>query len=229
MKGEIFNLYLKDQLIFDGLNEQQLNTVYSFSRQHILKKKTRLFINNIQSNRVYLLVKGKMKLESSGLDDGRTVKDIIYPGKLFGNISLNGFRGEETAEALVQNTIVYCFGITEFSNLLKANHRMALNYAGVISSQLNLLKERYEIWTRYDTKTRLIYLLQKWAVAEGLDNGDSIVMNNYLSLTDIADILSVSRQFMHMLLKEMNAGGMIKYDRKQIEVNKRLLQQVSHN
>jgi predicted DNA-binding protein YlxM (UPF0122 family) len=94
---------------------------------------------------------------------------------------------------------------------------------------LNLLKERYEIWTRHDTKTRFIYLLQKWADAEGLDNGESIIMNNYLSLTDIADILSVSRQFMHMLLKEMKACGMIKYDRKQIEVSKKLLQLVISN
>jgi signal-transduction protein with cAMP-binding, CBS, and nucleotidyltransferase domain len=134
MKREISGLYLKDQLIFDGLNEQQLYTVFSASRQHILRKNTRLYINSIQSNRVYLLVKGKMKLVNTGIDDGNTVKDIIYPGDLFGNISLNGFRGEEIAEALVQNTIVYCFGVDEFSNLLKVNHRMALNYASVISS-----------------------------------------------------------------------------------------------
>jgi CRP-like cAMP-binding protein len=220
------SLYLKKQSIFEGLNETQLNRVYAISKVHNLKKNTRIVINNFQSNRVYLIVKGKMKIANSVKNDIQSVKDIMYPGEMFGNISLNGFLGEEYAEALVNNTIIYCFGVNEFKALLENNHRLALNYAGLISTKLNSLKERYEIWTRYDTRTKLIYLLQKWALVEGEDAGQSIILNNYLSLTDIADILSVSRQFMHTLLKEMSSSGMIKYGRTQIEMSKSLLKDI---
>jgi CRP/FNR family cyclic AMP-dependent transcriptional regulator len=226
MSEEMSSLYLKKQSIFEGLNETQLNRVYAISKLHNLKKNTRIVINNFQSNRVYLIVKGKMKIANSVKNDIQSVKDIMYPGEMFGNISLNGFLGEEYAEALVNNTIIYCFGVNEFKALLENNHRLALNYAGLISTKLNSLKERYEIWTRYDTRTKLIYLLQKWALVEGEDAGQSIILNNYLSLTDIADILSVSRQFMHTLLKEMSSSGMIKYGRTQIEMSKSLLKDI---
>jgi CRP-like cAMP-binding protein len=226
MSEEMSSLYLKKQSIFEGLNETQLNRVYAISKVHNLKKNTRIVINNFQSNRVYLIVKGKMKIANSVKNDIQSVKDIMYPGEMFGNISLNGFLGEEYAEALVNNTIIYCFGVNEFKALLENNHRLALNYAGLISTKLNSLKERYEIWTRYDTRTKLIYLLQKWALVEGEDAGQSIILNNYLSLTDIADILSVSRQFMHTLLKEMSSSGMIKYGRTQIEMSKSLLKDI---
>jgi CRP/FNR family transcriptional regulator len=148
---------------------------------------------------------------------------------MFGNISLSGFKGEEFAVALVNNTIVYCFDINEFRALLKGNHRPALNYAEAINSKLSRLREKYEIWIRYDTKTRLVYFLRKWAEAEGKDNGTTIVLTNYLSLTDMADILSVSRQFMYTLLKEMNETGLIRYNRRHIGMCKCFIKGVHPN
>lgn len=229
MNEGLLCLYFTRQSIFEGLDENQIYKVHAAARQHVLKKNTRIVINNFQSNRVYFLVKGKMKIVNSIKNDTQSVKDILYPGEMFGNVSLNGFRGEEYADALVNDTIIYCFGINEFRELLRINHKLALNYAANISKKLNILEERYEIWTRRDTKTRFIYLLRKWAAAEGKDTGRHILLINYLSLSDIADILSVSRQFMHRLLKEMNHAGMIKYSRKEIEVNKNLLQQIIQN
>ena len=223
MSAEMSCLYLKMQSVFTGLDEDQLAIVYSLSKEHTLKKGARIVINNFQSNRVYILAKGKMKIANSLKNDIQFVKDIIYPGEMFGNVSLNGFPGEEYAEALVNNTIIYCFGVNEFKELLKKNHRLSLNYNELISIKLSSLKERHEIWTRHDSKTRLIYLLKKWARIEGEDNGSNIVLNNYLSLSDIADILSVSRQFLHTMLKEMNAAGLIVYNRSYIRINKDLL------
>lgn len=225
MSEEIISLYLKQQTAFEGIGEEYLTKVNAMARRHILKKNSRIVVNNNQSSRVYFLVTGKMKIVSTGKDDNLVVKDIIYPGEIFGNTSLNGFHGEEMAEALLPNTVVYCFGVKEFSNLLKMNHQMALNYAGIISTKLNILKERYEIWTRYDAKTRLVYFLQKWAAAEGTDAGEYIYISNNLSLTDIADILSVSRQFLHALFKELNCSRLLRYSRTKIEIDKNLFEQ----
>lgn len=229
MSEGLLSLYFKRQSIFEGLDENQIYKVYASARQHVLKKNARIVINNFQSNRIYFLVKGKMKIVNSVKNDAQSVKDILYPGEMFGNISLNYFREEEYADALVNDTIIYCFGINEFRELLKIYHKLALNYADNVSRKLTILEERYLIWTRYDTKARFVYLLKKWATVEGKDTGHSVLLINYLTITDFADILSVSRQFMHRLLKEMNHAGMIKYNRKEIEVSKTLLQQISPN
>lgn len=229
MSGEILDYYFKRQAIFNGLDEAQIGRIHAASRQHILKRNARIVVNSLQSNRLYFLVKGKMKISDSINNSNSLVKDILYPGEMFGNISLNGFHGEEYAEALVNNTIVYCFGTKEFSDLLKLHHKLALNYADNINKKLALLKERYEIWTCHDTKTRFLYLLKKWAMQEGKDNGKNIILNNYLTLTDIAEILSVSRQFMYLMLKDMDAAGLVKYSRKKIELDKTLLDQLHFN
>ena len=138
---------------------------------------------------------------------------------MFGNISLNGVYSESYAEALLTNTLVYCFSSLEFQKLLQLHHGLALNYAGQVSLKLNQLKERYAVWTRYDTRTRLVYLLHKWANNEGKRVGESLVLTNQVSLTDLADILSVSRQFIYVLLKEMTSKGILKYSRQQIVID----------
>lgn len=229
MSVEMFSLYFRSHNVFRGLDERQVGEIFSAARQNILKKGSCIVVNRFHSNRVYFLVKGKMKI-ADGLEGSDTVvKDILYAGEMFGNVSLDSFQGEEWSEALVNDTIVYCFGVSEFKALIKRHHGLALNYADNINRKFSLLKERYEVWTRYDTKTRFIYLLHKWAKAEGVKNNDRIILHNYLSLTDIADILSVSRQFMHILIKEMAGSGQLKYGRKQIELDASVIKEFYPN
>lgn len=217
--------YLKHHAVFSGLSEEQVDAVKLSARLHILQRGKKMVINSVVSNRIYFLVGGKIKIADNPGDNSLLVKDVLYAGEMFGNVSLNGHYTEEYAEALVHNTIVYCFSVDDFKQLLKNHHRLALNYADHISIKLQLLKERYAVWTRHDTRTRLIYLLHKWSLNEGKINDGNILLENYLSLTDIADILSVSRQFLHQLIKEMSESGLLKYSRRQIELRRSLLEE----
>ena len=46
-----------------------------------------------------------------------------------------------------------------------------------------------------------------------------MILSNHVSLTDLAEILSVSRQFIYVLLKELTTVGLLKYSRQRIEVD----------
>ncbi len=219
MNVNMTGVFLRKHLVFSGLNEEQLFEVSAAIRQNVLNKGHRITINPLQSNRIYFLIRGKMKVVGSVRDSNESIKDLIHVGEMFGNISLSDYAEEEYVEALVSSTVVFCIGVREFRDLLKAHHKLALNYSENISRKFNMLKERYVIWTKHDTKTRFIYLLNNWAKVDGEQKGNWIILHNYLSITDLADILSVSRQFMYILLKEMEKSGQIRYGRKQIELN----------
>jgi CRP/FNR family cyclic AMP-dependent transcriptional regulator len=49
--------------------------------------------------------------------------------------------------------------------------------------------------------------------------GDKIVLNNYLTHSDIAGFISTSRQSVNVLLNELRDSGMLFYNRKKIELN----------
>ena len=219
-EGKVMNgRYLKSHSIFSGLNEEQLQDVGKMAKLHVLNRRKRLLVDNVRSNRIYFLISGKMKVADHAGKINQPVMDILYPGEMFGNISLNGIYNESYAEALLPNTLVYCFPAPEFQKLLQVHHGLALNYADQVGHKLQQLQERYAIWTQYDTRTRFVYLLHNWANKEGQEEGGSLILSNHVSLTDLAEILSVSRQFIYVLLKELTTVGLLKYSRQRREVD----------
>lgn len=219
--------YLKHHPLFSNLSGDDLEMIRKVAKLHILRRGAKMVIDRVVSNRIYFLVSGKIKIADTPEGSDKQIKDVLYPGEMFGNIFLNGDYSEEFAESLQHNTLVYCFSVTDFRKLLRTCHPLALNYAEQLSRKLQLLKERYAIWTRHDTRTRLVYLLFKWAVHEGKHAQDTVVLENFPAITDLADILTVSRQFLHQLLKEMHEAGLLTIYRKRIELKRSLIEEVA--
>jgi CRP/FNR family transcriptional regulator len=70
-----------------------------------------------------------------------------------------------------------------------------------------------------DAKARLIRFIKNWARTDGSNVGDKIVLNNYLTHSDIAGFISTSRQSVNVLLNELRDSGLLHYNRKRIELN----------
>ncbi|MEP6846802.1 MAG: helix-turn-helix domain-containing protein, partial [Panacibacter sp.] len=68
-------------------------------------------------------------------------------------------------------------------------------------------------------KVRLIRFIRNWARTDGSRMGNKIVLNNYLTHSDIAAVISTSRQSVNVLFNELRDSGLIFYDRKKIELD----------
>lgn len=222
---EINSLYLKRHKIFAGLRENELDAVGSFGKLHILRRGKRIGINGLQPDRLYFLLNGKLKTTEYTRGYMPAVREILYANEMFGNISLNGFEGEELAEALIPNTLVYCFNVNDFKRLLRQHHQLALNYAENLSYKLNTLKEKHAVWSNENARARLIFFFKKWASHEGEKNNGTIIIKNFLSLSDVAAILSVSRQFMYTLLNDLEKDSLLFYTRHQIIISEELFKE----
>jgi CRP/FNR family transcriptional regulator len=62
----------------------------------------------------------------------------------------------------------------------------------------------------------LFQFLKDWADQEGERVGNKVVIENYLTQNDIAQIICTSRQTATHLLNEMETNGTIIYSRKEI-------------
>ncbi|MBD0277287.1 MAG: Crp/Fnr family transcriptional regulator, partial [Flavisolibacter sp.] len=144
----------------------------------------------------------------------------VYGEPQFGDLELEGTPdGDELAQALTANTIVCYFNVNDFKKLMEAVPSLALNYAKAVSSKLRRLEDRHADLVFRDAKSRLITFIKNWARTDGNKVGDKIVLNNYLTHTDIANFISTSRQSVNVLLNELRDSGMLFYNRKRIELN----------
>ena len=220
MSEEIKHAYLKNHPLFDNASEQKIKEACSTVKVSTVYRGETFNYGEGNYSKIYLLIKGKIKLTECEAIDNELIKDILTAPDVFGDLSLDGKPPlDEFAEALTANTVVCAFNIPDFKRLLQENPIMALNYANMVNSKLKKLEARHSDLVFRDAKSRLIRFIKNWAMSDGNRVGDKIVLNNYLTHSDIAGVIATSRQSVNTLLNELRDSGMLFYNRKRIELN----------
>jgi CRP/FNR family cyclic AMP-dependent transcriptional regulator len=220
MYTEIKYLYLKQHAVNAGLTDTQLLEMANLVKVKNVKKGESVYMEDGFESRIYLLVKGKIKISEVDDRGDELIKEILTATEIFGDVSLDGtVSDDEFAEALTENTVICSFKSSEFRQLMQGNALLAMNFVQQVSDKFRRLENRHS----KDARSRLISFFRDWASREGRKEGDKIKLNNYLTHNDIAGIISTSRQSVTTLLNELKDGGMIYYNRKHIEFSDRSL------
>ncbi len=220
MYKEIKYLYLKQHSVTAGLTDAQILEMTDAVKVKNVKKGESIYMEDGFESRIYLLVKGKVKISEVDDRGDELIKEILTATETFGDLSLDGSTSDdEFAEAITDNTVVCSFRSAEFKKLMQTNPFLAMNFVQEVSTKLRRLENRHANLVFKDAKSRLISFFRDWASREGSREGDKIKLNNYLTHNDIAGIISTSRQSVTTLLNELKDGGVLFYDRKHIEFN----------
>lgn len=220
MSQEMKYFYLKNHPLLASLPEQKLAEASSMAKIKTVYRGELISYGEGAYTRIHFLLKGKVKITDNGNADNELIKDILTEPDIFGDLSLEGqLATDESAEALTANTIICSFYVNDFKKILQDNPQMILSFAKKVNSKLQRLENRHADLVFLDTKDRLIRFIKHWARTDGNRMGDKIVLNNYLTHSDIAGFISTSRQSVNMLLNELRSSGLLCYNRKQIELN----------
>jgi CRP/FNR family transcriptional regulator len=203
-----------------SLTEQKLKETAAIAKMRTAYRGEVISYGEGRYTRVHFLVKGKVKITDNSAAENELIKDILVEPDIFGDLSLDGQLNKyEAAEALTANTIIVSFHISDFKRILEDNPIMALSYVRKVNTKLQKLENRHAELVFLDTKDRLIRFIKNWARTDGNRMGDKIILNNYLTHSDIAGFIATSRQSVNMLLNELRSSGMLCYNRKHIELN----------
>jgi CRP/FNR family transcriptional regulator, cyclic AMP receptor protein len=220
MSEEMKYFYLKNHPLLAPLSEQKLAVAASLAKMKTVYRGELISYGGAGHTKIHFLVKGKVKITDTSGMENELVKDILTEPDIFGDLGLEGdLRNDECAEALTANTIICSFHISDFKRILEENPQMVLGYARKVNSKLQRLENRHADLVFLDTKDRLIRFIKDWARADGNQMGDKIILNNYLTHSDIAGFIATSRQSVNMLLNELRTSGLLFYNRKRIELN----------
>ena len=217
MYEELKYWYLRDHKLFWTLNGSQLKQLCIITGFKKAKKGEIIYFSSSELPRVFLLKKGNIKIVSVDEDGNETIKDIIQKGDLFGELELDSDKNSnEYAKALTDEIIICSFLLSDFENLLLEHPSLALSYTKFVGLKMKRIKNNYANLISKDAKTRLLTFLKEWAERDGKTIDNRIVIENYLTQTDIAQIICTSRQTATLLLNELEENGLMYYSRKEI-------------
>ena len=220
MSEEMKYFYLRNHPMLSALSDQKLKEAISLAKMKTVYRGEVISYGEVGYTRIHFLLKGKIKITDTAGSDNELVKDILTEPDIFGDLAMEGrLVNDECAEALTANTIICSFLVSDFKRIVEENPSMALDYARKVTSKLQRLEHRHADLVYLDTKDRLIRFIKNWARSDGNKVGDKIILNNYLTHSDIAGFIATSRQSVNMLLNELRTSGLLCYDRKHIELN----------
>ncbi|MEM0575425.1 Crp/Fnr family transcriptional regulator [Flavobacterium polysaccharolyticum] len=217
MYEELKYWYLRDHKLFWTLNGSQLKQLCIITGFKKAKKGEIIYFSSSELPRVFLLKKGNIKIVYVDEDGNETIKDIIQKGDLFGELELDSDKNSnEYAKALTDEIIICSFLLSDFENLLLEHPSLALSYTKFVGLKMKRIKNNYANLISKDAKTRLLTFLKEWAERDGKTIDNRIVIENYLTQNDIAQIICTSRQTATQLLNELEEKGILYYSRKEI-------------
>ena len=209
--------YLRDHKLFRTLSFAQIRQLCIITGFKKANKGEIIYFSSSDVPRIFLLKKGNIKIVAVDEEGNETIKDIIQKGDLFGELTLeNDKLSNEYAKVLSDDVVICSFLMSDFEDLLLKNPSLALSYTKFVGLKMKRIKNSYANLVSKDAKTRLYQFLKDWAEKEGKQEGNKITLENYLTQTDIAQIICTSRQTATQLLNEMESQGMLLYNRREI-------------
>ena len=217
MSEELKYWYLRNHKLFRTLSMLQVKQLCIITGFKKAKKGDIIYFSDSDVPRVFLLKKGNIKIVSVDEDGNEAIKDIIQKGDMFGELTLeNDKNSNEYAKALTDEVAICSFLMSDFENLLLQNPSLALSYTKFVGLKMKRIKNNYSNLISKDAKTRLLTFLKEWAERDGKKEGNRVHIENYLTQTDIAQIICTSRQTATSLLNELEENGLMYYGRKEI-------------
>ena len=209
--------YLRDHKLFRTLSFKQMKQLCIIMGFKEAKKGEIIYLSSSDVPRIFVLKKGNIKIVAVDEAGNETIKDIIKKGDLFGELTLEADgESNEYAKVLSDDVAICSFLLSDFEEVLLKNPGLALSYTKIVGLKMKRIKNSYSNLISKDAKTRLVLFLKDWAEKEGTQIGNKVIIENYLTQNDIAQIICTSRQTATQLLNEMEAKGTLLYNRKEI-------------
>lgn len=214
--------HLRNHKLFAVLNNSQIKDLCVILRYKVAFKSEVIHFSDNQ--RIYFLKKGIIKIVEIDEEGNENITDIIKKGDIFGQLGGGGLEmdSDKTEQAIVisKEVDICSFKMNDFEDLLERYPSIGLQFSKLIGFKLKRLKRRYSDLIFKDVKERILIFLKEWAEKEGVTEGKSVVLENYLTQEDIAKLVCSTRQTTTSILKELEKEGQLEYSRKQIILHK---------
>lgn len=221
MQKEMKYWYLRNLEVFNGLNKNEVNDLADQAHFFRLKKGEVMQFANESLYHLYFLMNGKIKVsESDGLGN-ELIKNIVLGGDMFGESTEENPLNTscQYAEIISSEVIICSFSKEIFEKLMQKYPMIALCYSRKMNQKLRQLESRYSNLVFKDVKARLRGFLLDWAQKEGTLGKEGWVIKNYLTHSEIASLISSSRQTVTTLINQMKEGGELQYSRSTIVIS----------
>lgn len=166
---------------------------------------------------VYFLREGRVKVTSYSDDGKEIIKEILYPGEMFGEEGMIGEKvHRDYAVALDDEVKVWAVKVIDAASLMQRNPKLAMQVTTKLCNRVRTMEGRLESLLFKNSRTRILEFLKRAAMKRPHRIGEEYLITPFLTHDDIAKVTDTSRQTVTQVLNEMKKENLIYFDRKRL-------------
>lgn len=180
------------------------------------------------SDKLYLVVLGRVKVSTKSEDGIETVSRIVSPEGLFGEAVLVGGRRQgapETAIAMDAATLMWWTRM-EIEDQIEREPHLGIALSQYLVRQCIELQERIESMAIHKTPERVILALAQLARSLGTPLPDGSTRLASLTHHTIAEYVGTSREIVTFQMNRLRRLGLVRYTRRYIDIYVNALEQM---
>lgn len=212
----ICSCHIKQNTLFTGLNERQLDAFKDVVIISSYKKKEVLFMEGDDCTGLYILRTGRVKVVRSSSTGKEQIIKILNPGELLGfEILYDGKTFKNTSVAMEDTELCY-MEKGSFFGILEREPDISRKLIISMGRELDLAYERIGNLGLLNAREKLAHLLYTLASEYGEKTDGGIRLNLTLSRLEIAELLGITQETSIRLLKSFKDEGLLEIRRKEI-------------
>ena len=180
------------------------------------KKGEFIYFPKDTSDKIYFVAAGKVKVGTYSDDGKELIKAILAYGEIFGELAIVGEEKRKDFAQALDDVEVCVKDLEEVRRLMTNNPNFNKKLTIMIGNRLVQTEEKLESLVFKDARTRIIELLKDMARRRGKKVGLEVLIENYLTHQDMANLTATSRQTVTTVLNELREDNQIYFDRKRI-------------
>lgn len=208
------------ELLFPVLTRDEIDYLASKGVHKRYPKNSVLICEGDDSDSLYVLLDGKVKIYA-GDDYGKEVViNIQGPGELFGEVAMIGKIPRSASVMAIEPVEIAFLSRVKFEACLLDRPELAVKFLGLLVERVRSLTDMTKNLALNDVYGRIAYTLNK--LVEEVE--DEKIIRIRLTHQDIASMVGSSREMVSRIMKDLTTGGYIDSHDKHIVLKKNLPQ-----
>jgi len=205
--------------LFKEIDQSCFDALINISNQKFIDKYSYAYKSGEASSTIYFLLNGRIKICSYNELGKELIKNIHYPGEMFGEDSLlESATYQDYAQAMDSDVKLVAIEADELRKFLCINPSLSIRLSTRMGCKLKAAQKRIENFVFKSARSRIIEFLKELAEKQGQTIGYEVLIKNFLTHNEIASLIGTSRQTVTIVLNELKKTNQIHIDRRNVLV-----------
>jgi CRP/FNR family transcriptional regulator, cyclic AMP receptor protein len=204
--------------LFEALDEEETKALRAGVTDVALARGERLFDEDDDGDRLYVVLEGKIKLTRASPDGRENLISLVGPGEMFGELSLFDPRPRTMSASAVTDVRLAALAHDDLRSWLTGHPDVAMHLLAALARRLRRTNEVMSDLVFTDVPGRVAKALLDLAARFGTQEDEGLHVNHDLTQEELAQLVGASRETVNKALADFVARGWIQLHPKSVLV-----------